>query len=402
MNMIVENEVAEVSKVVAKAKAKIGKLVAYKDGVRAHKLKNGGISFQGIVRGADGKKRTKSFATREEAVTWRNAELAKAPEVVVAEQQQAKPGKMTMAELFAFYVAKSAEDGNPLPEGQVMMFNRLSRHPMLAELLVTDMTANQARAYCSSRKNIDKVHPSTVMAEFIRLNVALRRVGEWNEWGKEGAPFNPLNGVMEKLRRDKLVADSTQRDRRPVNDELPRLIAHFTKVEAEEQATLIEGKAMPMADIVAFAALNAFRRDEITRLTWSSLSADGSSIKLARKDSSNSTGRRDCVVPLLPAALEIIKRQPRVDGEDRIFPFVGDTISQRFTDACKKLGIEDLRFHDLRHEAISTLATVLGVAEAMLISGHKTMRSFMRYVNLEIEAARISKKTASITLKLAV
>jgi len=38
----------------------------------------------------------------------------------------------------------------------------------------------------------------------------------------------------------------------------------------------------------------------------------------------------------------------------------------------------------------------------MLISGHKTMRSFMRYVNLEIEAARISKKTASITLKLAV
>jgi len=43
-----------------------------------------------------------------------------------------------------------------------------------------------------------------------------------------------------------------------------------------------------------------------------------------------------------------------VDG--RIFPIVSaNAISMAFTRACKRAGIEDLRFHDLRHEATSRM-----------------------------------------------
>jgi hypothetical protein len=42
------------------------------------------------------------------------------------------------------------------------------------------------------------------------------------------------------------------------------------------------------------------------------------------------------------------------------------------------------------------------MAEAMQVTGHKTTRSFLRYVNLEEETARIAAKMASITLKTAV
>ena len=41
--------------------------------------------------------------------------------------------------------------------------------------------------------------------------------------------------------------------------------------------------------------------------------------------------------------------------EDRIFPFEPKTIGSAFTRACRILEIEDLHFHDLRHEATSRL-----------------------------------------------
>jgi integrase len=155
-----------------------------------------------------------------------------------------------------------------------------------------------------------------------------------------------------------------------------------------------------MADIVRVAALNAFRRGELVELRWSALR--GNAIMVGRKDMTGEDGKRECLVPLLPAAMEILKRLPRTAGEDRIIPVSGDTLGQRFTDACRAVKIEDLRFHDLRHEAISTISQHVGMSEAMMISGHKTAKHFMRYVNYgEEDAAKISAKLAGVTLKTA-
>jgi integrase len=49
----------------------------------------------------------------------------------------------------------------------------------------------------------------------------------------------------------------------------------------------------------------------------------------------------------------IVRAQPR-KGE-YIFPYDPKSVSAAFTRACKVLGIADLRFHDLRHEATSRL-----------------------------------------------
>ena len=51
--------------------------------------------------------------------------------------------------------------------------------------------------------------------------------------------------------------------------------------------------------------------------------------------------------------LAVIRAMPHND--ERIFPYHPDTVSRRFTEACKILGIEDLHFHDLRHDGISRL-----------------------------------------------
>lgn len=396
--MIVDQAVQAVEP--PRGKKMFGKLVVNVNGVRAYKCKDGSVRFQAQVRDAaviarDPKGRkaiSKSFDTRDEAGQWLDSMRANGEKVLAQAQV---PSKMRMAELFAAYV-KMCEESKPLPKEQVFMFNRLSEHPVLKGVLVSEIRLKHAREYCLYRKNVQGIHPSTILAEMIRVGVALRRVGLMLEWGqKDGGPaFNPMAGVMEVLKREGLVAESTERKRRPSGLEMDRLLEYFKNFKSE-------GIAIPMADIIRVAALNAFRRGEIVSLKRSDLRADGSAIACMRKDSSSASGKRECVVPLLPCVLEIIKAQPHVEGEDRIFPYEADTIGQRFADGCDALQIEDLRFHDLRHEAISALSSVLGMAEAMLVSGHKTTRAYLRYLQLEEEARRISQKASSVRLKTA-
>src|SRR5436305_1670525 len=70
------------------------------------------------------------------------------------------------------------------------------------------------------------------------------------------------------------------------------------------------------------------------------------------------------------------------DGE-RILPFSTDAISAAFTRACRILGIEDLRFHDLRHEGISRLFEMgRTIPQVAAVSGHRSCISLKRYTHI--------------------
>ena len=58
--------------------------------------------------------------------------------------------------------------------------------------------------------------------------------------------------------------------------------------------------------------------------------------------------------------------------------------------------IENFRFHDLRHEAISRFFELgLSVPEVSLISGHKDARMLFRYTHLKPE--NVAKKIEALT-----
>jgi integrase len=86
-----------------------------------------------------------------------------------------------------------------------------------------------------------------------------------------------------------------------------------------------------------------------------------------------------CELP--PEALAIIKSMPREKPE--IFPHTTDAISAAFTRACRFLGIEDLRFHDLRHEGISRLFEMgRTIPQVAAVSGHRSWTSLKRYTHI--------------------
>jgi hypothetical protein len=84
---------------------------------------------------------------------------------------------------------------------------------------------------------------------------------------------------------------------------------------------------------------------------------------------------------------EIVECQP--DSDPFIFPYDPRGVSSAFTEACHVLGIPDLHFHDLRHEAISRLFEQgYDLHDVPLISLHMSWDELKRYANLRPEALR--------------
>jgi integrase len=73
-------------------------------------------------------------------------------------------------------------------------------------------------------------------------------------------------------------------------------------------------------------------------------------------------------------------------SREQVFPISANAVRLAWERVRQKAGIKDLRFHDLRHEAISRFFEIgLSVPEVALISGHKDARMLFRYTQLRAE-----------------
>jgi integrase len=132
--------------------------------------------------------------------------------------------------------------------------------------------------------------------------------------------------------------------------------------------------------------LTGLRRDEVGGLCWSEVDLENAVITLPPARTKN---RKEHRVPLAPAALEILRQQPRrlLNGESRdpIFGhgqrgYSGWSKSQSELNArLAEAGtpVENWRLHDIRRSLSTTMHEVLGIAphvvEATLghIGGHR-------------------------------
>jgi integrase len=126
--------------------------------------------------------------------------------------------------------------------------------------------------------------------------------------------------------------------------------------------------------VVEFAIETGMRLGEILALTYENVHLDEFYVFVEKSKNGDSRN-----VPLSERA-EAILRLMRGNLE-RPFPVNSGTLGVYFRDACKELGIEDLHFHDTRHEAASRLAMRLNVQELAAVIGHRDLRSLMVYYN---------------------
>ena len=98
-------------------------------------------------------------------------------------------------------------------------------------------------------------------------------------------------------------------------------------------------------------------------------------------------------IPLTERAVELLKERLTTDT-DHPFSLSPNAVRLAWDRLTERAGIEDLHFHDLRHEAVSRFFELgLSVPEVALISGHRDYRMLSRYTHLK--ACDIVAKIAS-------
>lgn len=138
--------------------------------------------------------------------------------------------------------------------------------------------------------------------------------------------------------------------------------------------------------IVVLALETAMRQGEILNLQWENLNLKTGVAHLP--ETKNGT-KRD--VPLsLKARDALIKLGVKSYG--KVFKYTSEGLKSTWRFMLRKLGIEDLHFHDLRHEAITRLFELgsLDMMEVAAISGHKSLAMLKRYTHLK--AQRLVRK----------
>ena len=301
-----------------------------------------------------------TFDRKQAANAWivkREAEL-KRPDGLEREEDPA------LAVVIDRYIKESR---NPVLGSKAQMLNAI-KNSDLGETKCSEITANKLVSF--ARELTKNVEPQTCGNYFSSLsNVFTVARPAWR-YPLSRQEFDDALVVIRKLG---LIRKAAERTRRPTLEELDRLMEHFGRVRDHRPSSI------PMQKIVAFALFSTRRQEEITLLRWDDLDEDRILVRDMKHPGDKKGNNVYCELP--PEAIAIIKSMPRAKPE--IFPYSTDAISASFTRGCKILGIEDLRFHDLRHEGISRLFEMgCTIPQVATVSGHRSWASLKRYTHI--------------------
>ncbi|WAC06732.1 MAG: tyrosine-type recombinase/integrase [Thermodesulfobacteriota bacterium] len=206
---------------------------------------------------------------------------------------------------------------------------------------------------------LEKVEPATVNRELACLKHMYTKAMEWGY-----ARINPAKGV-------KLLKEPPGRLR---------------YLKPEEIKTLLQACSEHIRPIVVTALNTGMRRSEVLTLKWSHVDLENRKVTVVNTKNNESRVipiNRTLYQELLILAQKSNKGAHVFSGRDGN-PF--KDVKKSFSSALKKAGIEDFRFHDLRHTFGSHLA-MKGVNPRTIqqVMGHKEIKMTMRYSHLSPE-----------------
>jgi integrase len=240
-------------------------------------------------------------------------------------------------------------------EFETVRLNMMLRHS-LAQTSLSKLTSSIFSAYREERLQV-------CMSETVRRELSLiQHVFEVarKEWSVP-LSSNPVADI-------KKPPANKPRDRR-LDDDEATVLAACRKC----RNTWIE-------PIVRFAIETGMRRGELLSVTWKDIDLDNRTLHI--EQTKNGHPR---TIPLSSEAIRILESIPRTDAPN-VFPVTRNAFKLAWKRLVRRAGVQDLHFHDLRHEAVSRFfERGLSIPEVALISGHKDPRMLFRYTHLRAE-----------------
>lgn len=333
----------------------------------SRKRKNGTIGHTAQIRIKKGGKviftESETFDRKPAAQAWlkkRETELAMPGALI-------KPEDPPLKDVIDTY---NAEKQKQHGKTKAQVLNKI-KAANIGNMRCSEITSQELVKFCQS---ID-AQPST-RGNYMSHLAAIFSVAK-PAWGYplDKQAMDDARVVLDKLG---LTGRSQHRARRPTLDELDRLLKHFTMVEAKGT---LRKDLIPMTKLIAFAIFSTRRQEEICRIVKKDL--DQAHAEIIVRDMKNPGEKigNDVTTSLTPEALQLINLEPDTGGP--IWPYNSQSVSASFTRACSFLGIEDLHFHDLRHEGISRLFELgWSIPRVACVSGHRSWASLKRYTHM--------------------
>jgi integrase len=312
---------------------------------------------------------------QKNAEIWANAREAEI-------KRQLDSGKslvqLSVAESMARYVSEHEDAPNPLGKTKRSTMVLMSKEPILKEIMISEMTSADLMKYLRKRYHDDGAKPATVNQDvaYIRVLAKYARVA----WSLP-IDLQEIEDAVDLANRMGIIDRSVVRSRRPTLDEIHAICAYkHREKNGKGRSTPF---LTPLDDMVLFAIFSARRLGEICRMEWADVDFDKAQVEIKDMKHPRKKKGNNVLLTLPMRALELIKKQPRIKGELRVFPYAESTIGAAYQRACKAANIEDLTFHDLRHEGVSHLFELgYSIPQVSMISGHRSWNNLARYTHL--------------------
>jgi len=302
--------------------------------------------YQAQVRRAGAPPMSKTFTQKKDALVWvRGLEVR----IDVGDTSIKTPRAITLGELLQRY----AEEVTPTKKGADTELRRLRRliNDPVSEAPLSAVTSHLMATF-RDRRLVDGVRACQYDLVLIRhcWNIAQK------EWGIP-LPQNPVSSI-------RVPNGIRHRDRRLEDGEFEKL-----------ETAALSCRNIYIWPAIQFAIQTAMRRSEILSLKWSDIDKSKRLAKL--QDTKNGTDR---IIPLSHSALLVLENLPK--DKIQVFATTDYAIRHSWDRLVRRAGIKDLKFHDLRHEAISRFVELgLNIAETSVISGHKDPRMLFKYIH---------------------
>ena len=325
-------------------------------------------TWKAVIRKQGWPTAAKSFRTKRDAEDWaRRTEDEMVRGVYLS---RAPSEKLTVSAALERYIEEVSATKKPTTQ-RSESFSAKHLEAFFGKYSMAAVSAELVAKYRDERLAAGKSN-NTVRLELAMLGHLFRVAIQ--EWGI-GLTFNPVANIRKP-------SPGAGRDRRLSRDEQQRLFA------------AADAHSNPMLGwIVRLAVETCMRSSEITGLCRSQVDLRRRVVTL--RDTKNGSSR---VVPLTREAAEVLGAalenpirpidtdlvffgEPGRDGTRKPYVF-----QKLWAGIVGELGMADLHFHDLRHEAVSRLVEAgLSDQEVASISGHKSMQMLKRYTHLRAE-----------------
>ena len=298
------------------------------------------------------------FSTKKEAQEYLGNRLQEIREGKFFENRRIK--HVRIEELVDDYLARFQGKGVVTER---MHMNTIRNH--FAGKLVSQITIYDVETFFAHRRSVPTIKgtPRSSATCNRELGALKRLINKAITWGM--AVSNPVLSV------------------KPLREERGRM--RFLSLE--EAGRLMECASHHLRPIIATALCTGMRRGEIMGMRWKDIDLRNRTIFVPHTKNGHSR-----YVPISDSLFNVLSNLPQHNGSDYLFagvPKIGkkgkpfNDVRPSFENACTLAGIENFRFHDLRHTAASHMA-MAGIPLKIIgeVLGHRSIEMTERYAHL--------------------